>query len=57
MVDAVTVLRNMQKQKAIGELNALRVSYYDNMGTDRELYHRVSKLITEIIEDLNNEIG
>lgn len=56
-MDMTTMIRQIQKQKVIGELNALKLSYYDPMGSDRDLYYKVSSTINEIINRLNEEIA
>lgn len=53
-MDIVMVIRQIQLEKTIGELNALRVSYYDPMGRNREKYKGINTLIQKIIRDLKD---
>lgn len=52
----VNVIRNMQLEKVKGELRTLKISYYNPMG-DNVAYDAVSKIIDNIISELDNELG
>lgn len=52
----VNVIRNMQLEKVKGELRTLKASYYNHMG-DNVVYDAVSKIIDNIISELDNELG
>ena len=55
-MDLATLLRQIQLEKTIGELNALKASYYDTMGTGHGKFMEVKDLIDKIIKDLYNSI-
>lgn len=57
--DVKYLMRQMQLQKVIGELNALRITFYDPMGADPDYsdYKEKKKLIDDMINDLENNMG
>jgi len=55
-MDNNTLLRQIQKEKAIGELLALKASYYDPMGTERDKYDEVAVLINDMVDQIRNEV-
>ena len=54
MTDPVQILRQMQLQKTIGELNALLSSYYDPMQGSTEEYKKMQRVINCCINELEN---
>lgn len=52
MTDPVQILRQMQLQKTIGELNALLATYYDPMQGSTEEYKKMHRIINGCIQDL-----
>jgi len=56
-MDNTTLIRQIQLEKAIGELNALKASYYDPMNSGSVIYKEVNALIKGIIQELKNELG
>lgn len=57
--DVKYLMRQMQLQKVIGELNALSTTFFDPMGVDPQYtdYKEKKKLIDDMIKDLENNIG
>ena len=55
-MNQVYLMRQIQLERCIGELNALKASYYDPMG-DNKNYYLVSKIIKSMIDELRNELG
>ena len=54
----IYVVRQMQLQKVIGELNALKASCFNPQQAEGgELYERVDKLIDDMISKLEDNIG
>ena len=55
---SIYVMRQMQLQKVIGELNALKASCFNPQAAEGgELYERVDKLIDKMISELTDNIG
>lgn len=54
---SVDVIRQMQLEKVIGELNALKMSYFDPTGRTITLYNRAEAIIDNMIEELRNNLG
>lgn len=54
--DIIQTLRYMQLRKVIGELEVLKVSYYNTMG-DYEEYLNATKIIDSMIDELKNNFG
>lgn len=52
MTDPVQILRQMQLQKTIGELNALLAAYYDPMQGSTEEYKNMKRVINNCIQEL-----
>ncbi len=57
--DVKYLMQQMQLQKVIGELNALRMTFFDPMGADPDYseYKEKTKLIEDMIKDLENNMG
>lgn len=53
----INIMRWMQLEKTIGELNALKISYYDSTGLDRELYLKAEKIIDGMVDELRDNLG
>ena len=54
MADPVQILRQMQLQKTIGELNALLSAYYDPMQGSTEEYKKMYRVINGCIQELKD---
>ena len=54
MADPVQILRQMQLQKTIGELNALLSTYYDPMQGCTEEYKKMYRVINGCIQELKD---
>ena len=52
MADPVQILRQMQLQKTIGQLNALLSAYYDPMQGSTEEYKEMEDVIKDCIQNL-----
>ena len=54
----IYILRQMQLQKTIGELRALKASCFNPQAAEGgELYERVNKLIDGMISELEDNLG
>lgn len=49
MADTVQILRQMQLQKTIGELNALLSAYYDPMQGSTEEFKNIQRVVKKCI--------
>ena len=54
LTDPVQILRQMQLQKTIGELNALLSTYYDPMQGSTEEYKKMYRVINDCIQELKD---
>ena len=54
MADTVQILRQMQLQKTVGELNALLSAYYDPMQGSTEEYKLMQIVINGCIQELKD---
>lgn len=54
--DIIQTMRYMQVRKAIGELEALKVSYYSSMD-NHEQYYKACKIIDAMIDELKCNFG
>ena len=54
LADPVQILRQMQLQKTIGELNALLSAYYDPMQGSTEEFKRMQRVVKKCIQELKD---
>lgn len=51
------MIRQMQLQKVIGELNALKLTFFDSMTGNSEEWKRARKIIEGMINELKDNFG
>ena len=57
LADPVQILRQMQLQKTIGELNALTMMYYDPMTNINLDYRKIKEMVEQFEKELKENFG
>ncbi|WP_158644478.1 hypothetical protein [Clostridium ihumii] len=55
-MNQIDLMRQVQIERCIGELNALKASYYDPSGNNKD-YYLVREIIKNMIDELRSELG